>query len=97
MLPEKSPMLQKATSALSCIFLGKINRDNPILQYGIGLYNEAICELSKTLSLSNYTPDLIYTCALFEQIEVLKITGSCSNNANLTDENSGPLLSGFAR
>lgn len=73
MVPQKSLMLQKTTAALSCVFLGKIHKDEPILRYGIGLYNEAICGLSKTLSRKDYTPDLIYTCALFEQIEVRNI------------------------
>lgn len=73
MLPQKSLMLQKATSALSCVFLGKIHRDQPVLQYGIGLYNEAIHEMSKTLNRKDYNPDMIYTCALFEQIEVRNI------------------------
>lgn len=73
MLPRKSLMLQKATSALSCIFLGKLHSDKPALQYGLSLYNEAIYEMSKRISRRDYSADLIYTCVLFEQIEVRNI------------------------
>lgn len=69
-LPQKSLMLQRATSALSCIFLGKIHGDEPFLRYGISLYNGAIHEMSKALSRRDYSADLVYTCAVFEQIEV---------------------------
>lgn len=73
MLPQKSLMLQKATSALSCVFLGKLHRDKPVLQYGLSLYNEAIYEMSKRISRRDYSAELIYTCVLFEQIEVRNI------------------------
>lgn len=97
MLPQKSLMLQKATSALSCVFLGKLHRDKPVLRYGVSLYNEAIHEMSKTISRRDYSADLVYTCALFEQIEVRNTCGACSINAKFTHEDTVPLLSGLAR
>lgn len=93
-LPQKSPMLQKATSALSCIFLGKTHGDKPVLQYGISLYNGAIHEMSKALSRRDYKADLVYTCSVFEQIEVRNTWLVNKNKA--THNNIDPPLSGFA-
>lgn len=63
-------MLRKACSALSCVFLGKIHKDEPLLRYGIHLYNQAIYEMSKAINLKDNSADIIYTCAIFAQIEV---------------------------
>ncbi|KAJ5733726.1 hypothetical protein N7493_002512 [Penicillium malachiteum] len=61
-------MLQTASSALSCIFLGKIHKDKALLKYGIRLYSQGIYEISKAISRKAYNADLVYTCTLFGQI-----------------------------
>jgi hypothetical protein len=98
-LPQKSPMLQRACSALSCIFLGKFHGDKHVLRYGVWLYNEAIHEMSKTISRKDFKADLVYTCTLFEQIEVSNNTPflGCPINKRPAYENIlDSLLSGLA-
>lgn len=73
MLPEQSIMLEKAKSALSCVFLSKIHPDKGLLQYGLSLYNQAIHGMSKALSRRAYSNAIIYTCVIFSQIEVRKL------------------------
>lgn len=91
LLPQKSMMLQKAISALSCVFLGKLHGDKPVLQYGVSLYNEAIHEMSKTISRRHYSTDLVYTCIIFEQIEV-RNTCLLFNYVTFTYEDTVSLL-----
>jgi hypothetical protein len=75
-LPQKSSMLEKASSALSCVFLGKLYRDEALLRYGLRLYNRAIQEMSKALTRRAYSDDIVYTCMLFGQIEVRSVSPS---------------------
>jgi hypothetical protein len=75
-LPQKSLMLEKASSALSCVFLGKLHQDKPLLQYGLWLYNQAIQDMSRALSRKPYNDDIVYTCTLFGQIEVSSVPPS---------------------
>ena len=70
---QQSQMLQKACSALSCVFLGKFYNDQPILRHGIQLYNQAIYEMSRAITRKKFNADLIYTCTVFGQIEVSEI------------------------
>lgn len=70
MLPPQSLMLEKAKSALSCVFLSKLHRDRTLLQYGLSLYTQAIQSMSKALSRKAYSYDIIYACVIFGQIEV---------------------------
>lgn len=70
MLPQQSLMLEKAKSALSCVFLSKLHRDKTLLQYGLSLYTQAIQGMSKALSRKAYSYDIIYACVIFSQIEV---------------------------
>lgn len=69
-LPQKTAMLEKALSALSCVFLGKIHHDEHALQYGLRLYNHAMQDMSRTITRNTYTDDIIYTCVVFQQIQV---------------------------
>jgi hypothetical protein len=66
-------MLEKACSALSCVFLGKLHQDKPILRYGLCLYNQAIQDMSKGLGRKAYSDGIVYTCTLFGQIEVRNV------------------------
>lgn len=83
-LPRKHIMLEKALSALSCIFLGKTHGDSLILQHGIQQYNHAIQHMLKSISHDAYTDDIIYTCVIFQQIQVrLFFVVSCIQIYNL--------------
>ncbi|KAJ5669055.1 hypothetical protein N7462_010125 [Penicillium macrosclerotiorum] len=68
-LPQKSTMLQKAVSAISCAYLGKLNNDDRIFQYGIQLYNIAIRHMSSMISRDAYSDDIIYTTVIFQELE----------------------------
>ncbi|OJJ45127.1 hypothetical protein ASPZODRAFT_27137 [Penicilliopsis zonata CBS 506.65] len=68
-LPRKNIMLEKALSALPCVFLGKIHSDNHLLQHGLQLYNSAIQYMLYFISRKAYTDDIIYTCVIFLQIQ----------------------------
>lgn len=70
MLPRKSPMVEKASSALSSVFLGKLHRDHSLLRHGLGLYTQALGQMSRKLDRKAYSDDMIYACVLFDQIEV---------------------------
>ena len=70
MLPRKTPMLEKACSALSFVFLGKFHRDQSLLRHGLGLYTQALGQMSRKLDRKAYSDDIIYACVLFDQIEV---------------------------
>ncbi|KAJ5669442.1 hypothetical protein N7462_010512 [Penicillium macrosclerotiorum] len=70
-LPRKSPMLEKAFSALSCVFLGSVHKDEHMLQHGVSLYNQAIQHLANAINRSSYSDDVVYTCVIFQQIQVL--------------------------
>lgn len=69
-LPQKGAMLQKASSALPCIFFGKIRQDKALLHYGLRLYNQAIQAMSRAVCRKICNDEIIYTCTLFGQIEV---------------------------
>lgn len=75
-LPQKSLMLETACSALGYIFQGRIRRDEHVLQYGVGLYNQAIRLLAHAISQkSDYasTEDIVYTCVIFQQVQVRSV------------------------
>jgi hypothetical protein len=72
-LPQKSPMLEKACSALSCVFLGKIHHHQQILQHGLRLYTHAIRQLGNAMSRNAFTDDIVYTCVIFQQIQVRRL------------------------
>lgn len=69
-LPQRSPMLELALSALSCVFLGKTHHDGQFLQHGLQLYNRAICYMSNVISRNVYTDDMVYTSVVFQQLQV---------------------------
>lgn len=69
-LPQKSQMLEEALAALSCIFVGKFQSDDQTLRYGLRLYNSAIQKMSLAINRKSYSDDLIYTCFIFQQIQV---------------------------
>ncbi|KAJ5102054.1 hypothetical protein NUU61_004276 [Penicillium alfredii] len=93
MLPQKTLMLEKALSALACSFLGKVHRDHTLLRYGLRVYNQAIQDMSKALGRKTLSNDIVYTCALFEKIEVRRISSPLHAKAH---RKLDPLLSRLA-
>jgi hypothetical protein len=81
-LPQKSPMLERACSALSCVFLGKIYHNQQILQHGLRLYNQAIRQVAYAISRNAYNDDIVYTCVIFQQIQVRSLFVMVFKGAN---------------
>lgn len=69
-LPIKTEMLEKALAALACVYLGKQNRDERFLKYGVQLYNSAIRSMAGMITRDAYCDDIIYTTVVFQEIEV---------------------------
>ena len=68
--PGQSEMLQRALTALSSIYFGRVKHDSCLFQSGIQQYNIAIRHMSRMLSCQKYTDDMIYTTVLFQVIQV---------------------------
>lgn len=68
--PAQSEMLQRALTALSSIYFGRVNHDSGLFQSGIQQYNIAIRHMSRMLSCEKHTDDMIYTTVLFQVIQV---------------------------
>ncbi|KAJ6028081.1 hypothetical protein N7540_003657 [Penicillium herquei] len=64
-------MIEKAISALSSIYLGKIKGDESILRYGVELYNESIRLLTNNLRRGILDDDVLYTTVVFQVREVV--------------------------
>lgn len=69
-LPRKTLMLEQAISAVSCVFLGKVDGNDNMLRHGLQLYNSSIRHMSRILSRDAYSADLVYTSMIFQEIEV---------------------------
>jgi hypothetical protein len=67
-------MLDKALSALLCVFLGKIRHDEQFLQHVVQLYNHAIQCMSKAIRRNAYADDIVYTGVIFQQIQVRSLS-----------------------
>lgn len=90
-------MLETACSALACVFLGKIRHDEQLLQYGVRLYNQAIRHLVYAINhnaYGSYTEDIVYTCVIFQQVQVGNITFSSKvDTSSIIDISLGSLFS----
>ncbi|KAJ5377101.1 hypothetical protein N7509_013987 [Penicillium cosmopolitanum] len=64
-------MVDRAVSAISCLFLGKTNRDTPIFQHGVQLYNSAMRQVSNMIRQGILTNEILYTVAIFQEINAL--------------------------
>lgn len=69
-LPQRNQMTDQALLALSCIFLGKVHRDTPVLQHGLRVYNNTIRHMRSLLNRETYTNDLLYTVFILQETEV---------------------------
>lgn len=68
-LPNKTEMLDKTLSAISCLYLGKATRDDRMSKHGIQLYNTAIRHMSNMISRDSFTEEILYTAVIFQEIE----------------------------
>lgn len=69
-LPWKSEMLDKALTAMSCLFLGKTQRDSRIFCHGLRLYNDAIGIMSRLIHQNTYSDEILYAAFIFQEIAV---------------------------
>lgn len=76
-LPTKTLMLEQAISAVSCVYLGKVDNNDTMLQYGLQLYNSSIRHMSRLLTRESCGADLAYTSMIFQEIEVHVYTFKC--------------------
>lgn len=72
-LPNKTEMLDKTLSAITCFYIGKVSQDDRMSKYGLQLYNSAIRHMSRMISRDVFTEDIVYTAVLFQEIEVFNI------------------------
>lgn len=69
-LPRKTMMLEQAISAVSCVYLGKVDSNDAMLQHGLHLYNSAMGHMSRLLTREACSVDLAFTSMIFQEIEV---------------------------
>lgn len=69
-LVQRSQVTERALSAMSCIFLGKVNHNPSMFNHGVYLYQTAIQNISNMLRRGIYTHDLFYTVYLCQEIDV---------------------------
>ncbi|KAJ5574007.1 uncharacterized protein N7459_008434 [Penicillium hispanicum] len=67
-LPKKSPQLERALAAISCIFTGRRSHDKQLYCYGLQLYNSAIQLVSQVIAKNIYSDDLMYTVTIFQML-----------------------------
>ncbi|KAJ5337336.1 uncharacterized protein N7506_005358, partial [Penicillium brevicompactum] len=70
-LPKKTLMLDQAISAISCVFLGKLDSDARMLQHGVQLYSSAIRHMSRHLERKIYSGELLYVSVIFQELEAI--------------------------
>ncbi|KAJ6007661.1 hypothetical protein N7540_011637 [Penicillium herquei] len=70
-LAQKSQMVDRAMSAISCLFLGKMNRDATVLNHGIYLYNSAMRQISSMIQRGIYSDELLYITIICVEINAL--------------------------
>jgi hypothetical protein len=68
-LPNKSPMLERALAAQSCIVVGR-QYDKGMYYYGLQLYNTAIQHMSRVIKRNGYCDEVVYTAAIFHGLVV---------------------------
>lgn len=76
-LSTKTLMLEQAISAVSCVYLGKVDNNDTMLQHGLQLYNSAMKHMSRLLTRESCIADLAYTSMIFQEIEVYVYTFEC--------------------
>ena len=71
-LAQKSQMTERALSAMSCLFLGKVNHNTSIFNHGLYLYHTAIQQLTNIMrkDTHRYINEILYAVFLFQKIDV---------------------------
>lgn len=70
LLPQKGELVEKAITALACLFLGKKNNHHRLVSHGIRLYNEAICIMTRLINRNIYTDEILYAAFTFQELAV---------------------------
>ncbi|KAJ5984006.1 hypothetical protein N7481_006105 [Penicillium waksmanii] len=68
-LPHKTMMLQRALSAICCVYIGRINDDERLSHHGIQLYNSSMLSMSKMLCTKTHSEESLYATVIFQMIE----------------------------
>ncbi|KAJ5113815.1 hypothetical protein N7456_002349 [Penicillium angulare] len=68
LLPQKGELIEKAITALACLFLGKKNNHHRLVSHGIRLYNEAICIMTRLINRNIYTDEILYAAFTFQEL-----------------------------
>lgn len=76
-LPNKTEMLDKTLSAITCLYIGKARQDDRMSKHGLQLYNGAIRHLSSMISRDVFSEEIVYTAVLFQEIEVSIFSLDC--------------------
>jgi hypothetical protein len=69
-LPNKTNMLERAISAVSCLYMGKINNDDHMYNYGLDLYGTAIRSVKNNIYRNAWNAEIVYTAVIFQELEV---------------------------
>lgn len=64
-------MLEQAISAISCVFIGKLDNNVRMLHHGVQLYNRSIRQMSQILKRKTYSQELLYVSVIFQELEVV--------------------------
>ncbi|KAJ5439346.1 uncharacterized protein N7458_010344 [Penicillium daleae] len=68
-LPNKTNMLERAISAVSCLYMGKMNNDDHMYNYGLDLYGTAIRSVKNNIYRNAWNAEIVYTAVIFQELE----------------------------
>jgi hypothetical protein len=77
-------MLERAISAVSCLYMGKMNNDDHMYNYGLDLYGTAIRSVKNNIYRNAWNAEIVYTAVIFQELEVRRDRG-CPQNDWKTD------------
>lgn len=85
-LPNKTNMLERAISAVSCLYMGKMNKDDHMYNYGLDLYGTAIRSVKNNIYRNAWNAEIVYTAVIFQELEVSgdKACPQCKWKTDLT-------------
>lgn len=68
---DKFLISEKALSAMSCLSLGRLNRDYHMARYGVQLHRATIQHISKLMIQDPYNEDYIRAMVILKILEVI--------------------------
>jgi hypothetical protein len=79
-------MLERAISAVSCLYMGKMNKDDHMYNYGLDLYGTAIRSVKNNIYRNAWNAEIVYTAVIFQELEVSgdKACPQCKWKTDLT-------------